>query len=250
MRKNTFQQLAKSTFLLSALTLATQASATEVTFDTSEGTIVINLFDNDTPKTVTNFLSYVNNGSYNNSVIHRSIPGFIIQGGGYAFEGAFPLVKLPTMPSVVNEPVYSNRRGTISMAKIGGQPNSATNQWFFNLADNSANLDVNESGYTVFGQVTEGMDVIDKVAGFETCSDIPTIDFECADTSTPSVETFVTIYSATISDTSIDSAAQLNPVKNISTDDSDNDKDSGGSLSIMSLLTLGLLSIGRGKLKK
>jgi peptidyl-prolyl cis-trans isomerase A (cyclophilin A) len=113
------------------------AHATVVQFQTVLGNFSVNLYDKTTPKTVENFLAYVKSGAYNNSIIHRSVPGFIVQGGGYKY----PLADAPKNPSVINEPVYANKRGTIAMAKLGGQPNSATNQWFFNLADNSATLD-------------------------------------------------------------------------------------------------------------
>jgi len=246
MLKNSFQRLIKSALLFSAVTLSTSALATKVEFITSEGRIEINLFDNGTPKTVANFLSYVNEGSYNNTVVHRSVPGFVVQGGGYAFEGSLSLTKLPTKASVTNEPVYSNRRGTIAMAKIGGQPNSATNQWFFNLVDNHDALDATESGYTVFGQVVEGMDIVDKIASYATCNSIPTIDFVCSADSVPSVENLVTIYSATISDTSIDSANGLNPVENTLITAKE-DSDSGGSSSVFALLALSLLILNRKK---
>ena len=120
------------------------------------------------PLTVQNFVSYVQRGKYQNTVIHRSVPGFIIQGGGFTIDGIAPGTPLPDTvevitsdPPVVNEfsPDRSNLRGTIAMAKLGGDPNSATNQWFFNLADNSANLDNQNGGFTVFGQVLSPADL-------------------------------------------------------------------------------------------
>jgi len=247
MFKNSIR-LIKSALLISTVALSTSALATKVVFDTSEGQIEINLFDTGTPKTVANFLSYVNDGSYDNTVVHRSVPGFVVQGGGYAFEGSLSLTKLPTRNSVTNEPVYSNRRGTIAMAKIGGLPNSATNQWFFNLVDNHNALDATESGYTVFGQVVEGMDVVDKIATYATCNSIPTIDFVCAAESVPGVENLVTIYSATISDTSTDSASSLNPVENTLIDAKDKEDSSGGSSSILALFAMSLLILNRKKI--
>ncbi|MFB1036299.1 MAG: peptidylprolyl isomerase, partial [Sinobacterium sp.] len=214
MFKNSFQQLLKSTLLLSVVAISSNAFATKVVFDTSEGSIEVNLFDNGTPKTVENFLSYVNDGSYDNTVIHRSVPGFITQGGGFFFNGSLSLNKSATKPSVINEPVYSNRRGTIAMAKLGGQANSATNQWFFNLDNNQANLDVQNSGFTVFGEVIEGMDMVDNIAAIPLCNSIPMPDYNCGSGDVPSVENFVTIYSITISDTSPDSASNLIPVEN------------------------------------
>ena len=117
------------------------SNATIVEFRTAEGTFQVNLYDNATPETVANFLNYVNNGRYTNSVFHRSAPGFVVQGGGFTYDLALPLNEVPTFPAVVNEPVYANVRGTIAMAKLGGDPDSATAQWFFNLGDNTANLD-------------------------------------------------------------------------------------------------------------
>ena len=119
---------------------------TLVRMQTSLGLIDIELFNAATqaPLTVKNFLSYINSGAYNQSFIHRNEPSsrFIIQGGGYVLNGN-SIAAIVTSPSVSNEfsPSRSNVRGTIAMAKLGNDPNSATSQWFFNLADNSSNLD-------------------------------------------------------------------------------------------------------------
>ena len=108
------------------------------------------------PATVKNFLNYVEDEDYNETIIHRSVADFIVQGGGFAVEDS-QVIELPVDESVVNEfsSERSNLEGTIAMAKLGGDPNSATNQWFFNLGDNSANLDAQNGGFTVFGQVLE-----------------------------------------------------------------------------------------------
>jgi cyclophilin family peptidyl-prolyl cis-trans isomerase len=144
------------------------AFATTVRMQTSLGVIDIELMDTAAPATVANFLSYVASGAYVNSFIHRSVPGFIIQGGGYGWDSSVNRVyNIPANAPVVNEfsSSRSNLRGTIAMAKLGGNPNSATNQWFFNLADNSANLDGQNGGFTVFGQVVgDGMQVVDAIA--------------------------------------------------------------------------------------
>ncbi|MDX2214382.1 MAG: peptidylprolyl isomerase [Oculatellaceae cyanobacterium bins.114] len=135
------------------------------------------------PLTVQNFRNYVNDGDYTNSIIHRSEPGFVVQGGGFTGNGlstvlaqtpnsgAAAIGVIPTDPPVQNEfsPNRSNLRGTIAMAKLGNNPNSATNQWFFNLANNSggsASLDTQNGGFTVFGQVLGATDlaVIDAIA--------------------------------------------------------------------------------------
>ena len=205
-------RIAATSLLLLACSMPTWA--TIVVFETSQGDIEVNLFDESTPTTVDNFLSYVNDGSYINSIIHRSLPGFIIQGGGNTFEGELPLTNIASKPSVINEPVWSNQRGTIAMAKLGGNPNSASNQWFFNLSDNSANLDNQNGAFTAFGQVTdEGMVVVDKIASLNTCNAFVMPDYDCAGRITPGVENFVTIYSVSISDTSVTSASDLTPLK-------------------------------------
>jgi cyclophilin family peptidyl-prolyl cis-trans isomerase len=132
--------------------------------ETSLGNIEVELFDTVTPRTVENFMNYVNDGDFTNSFIHRSVPGFIIQGGGFTFENG-ELAAVPTDLPVTNEFGRSNIRGTIAMAKVSGNPNSATSHWFFNLADNSANLDTQNGGFTVFGQVIgSGMEVVDAIA--------------------------------------------------------------------------------------
>ena len=250
MFKISFKQLFKSTLLVSALAIPSTALATKVVFETSEGSIEVNLFDNGTPKTVENFLSYVNDGSYNDTIIHRSVPGFITQGGGFSFEGSLNLNKLPTKPSVINEPIYSNRRGTIAMAKLSGQPNSATNQWFFNLDNNQANLDVQNSGFTVFGEVVEGMDIVDNIASISLCNSVPMPNYNCGSGDVPGVENFITISSITISDTSTDSASALNPVENTLIDGTgkNSTSDSGGSTSLFTLFTLSLLILNRRRL--
>jgi len=149
--------------LAMAILLTGPAFATNVIMQTPFGEVEIELFDEDAPETVANFLNYVNDGDYANSFIHRSVPGFVVQGGGFSFiDGA--AVEIPPDPPVINEPGISNLRGTIAMAKRSGDANSATSQWFFNLADNS-DLDSTNGGFTVFGQVTgSGMDVIDQIA--------------------------------------------------------------------------------------
>lgn len=147
---------------------ALAATSTVVRLQTSLGSIDIELFDTAAPLTVANFLSYVNSGAYDNSFVHRSVPGFIIQGGGYTWNSALnQYVTIAENAPVVNEfsATRSNLRGTVAMAKLGGNPDSATTQWFINLADNSANLDAQNGGFTVFGQVIgNGMQVADAIA--------------------------------------------------------------------------------------
>ncbi len=132
-----------------------------------------------TPKTTANFLDYVATGAYDSSIIHRSVSGFVIQGGGFAA----PTGEVDAIDSgqpVENEPGNSNVRGTLAMAKLGGDPDSATNQWFVNLADNSANLDEQNGGFTAFGRVIgDGMTVVDTLA------EVPTYRFNSPFTDLP-----------------------------------------------------------------
>ncbi len=142
--------------------------ATTVRLQTNVGAIDIALYDAAAPRTVANFLAYVNSGRYVNSFVHRSDPTFVIQGGGFAWSdiAAAPFA-IATFAPIANEfnSARPNKRGTIAMAKIGGDPNSATSQWFINLADNSASLNVDNGGYTVFGEITAGsMAVVDAIA--------------------------------------------------------------------------------------
>ena len=112
------------------------------------------MFSNRTPVTRTNFLKYVADGSYTNSFVHRSVPGFVIQGGASKIVNP-NIVSVSTYPPIVNEFGVSNTLGTVSMAKLGGDPNSATSQWFVSLGANSTILDPQNGGFTVFGRVTK-----------------------------------------------------------------------------------------------
>jgi uncharacterized delta-60 repeat protein len=142
------------------------------------GAVNFELFDQATPLTVANFLRYVNSGSYAGSVIHRSLPGFVIQGGGYRVgAGAADLQAIPTAPPIANEFASSPRvggkvnvRGTLAVARTF-DPNSATSQFFVNLVDNSSNLDTQSGGFATFGRVIgNGLNVVDQIAS------IPTVD--------------------------------------------------------------------------
>ncbi|MFT7470792.1 MAG: peptidyl-prolyl cis-trans isomerase A (cyclophilin A) [Kiritimatiellia bacterium] len=142
------------------------ASATTVRVITSLGDFSIELFDDVTPITVANFLNYVNSGRFNSTVIHRSVSNFIVQGGSFSFDASSGnIVSVTTDAAIQNEFSVSNTRGTVAMAKLGGDPNSATSGWFVNLADNSSNLDAQNGGFTVFGRVIgDGMTVVDSIA--------------------------------------------------------------------------------------
>ncbi len=145
-----------------------------VIFESDLGNIALEMLASDAPKTVTNFLSYVDDDSYDNSMIHRVPENFVVQGGG--FKMALPLEDISQKSPVVNEFKLSNLRGTVAMAKLGGDPNSATNGWFINLGDNSANLDSQNGGFTVFARVIgTGMSVADAI------DDLPKLYFSQSD---------------------------------------------------------------------
>src|SRR5436305_10447283 len=118
---------------------------------TSLGELDVVLLPTDAPKTVENFLNYVNRGAYTSSLIHRSIPGFVIQGGGFMLSATPSIDPIPQDSPVPNEFKVSNTRGTIAMA-LSGSENSATNQWFFNETDNTASGDTNldNAHFTLF----------------------------------------------------------------------------------------------------
>ncbi len=131
-----------------------------VEYKTVGGSFKVELLGLDAPITVANFLNITDEGSYDNTIFHRSVTdssnGFdfsIIQGGG--FKATIPIESSPDVSTIFNEFWNSNIRGTIAMAKTSVGPDSATNQWFFNLADNSWNLDFQNGGFTVFGRVID-----------------------------------------------------------------------------------------------
>ncbi len=142
----------------------------EVVMHTAMGDITIELFPDKAPKSVANFLQYVRDGFYNGTVMHRAIAGYMVQGGLYTRD----LQPKRTHSAIASEADngLSNLRGTIAVAR-GADPNSGTSQFFFNLVDNRR-LDYvsNQSGltwgFTVFGKVVKGMDVIDKIAALPT----------------------------------------------------------------------------------
>ena len=138
-----------------------------VVVETSMGKITIELLENKAPITVKNFLKYVDDKHYDGTIFHRVIADFMIQGGG--FEPGLKPKK--TRAPIKNEAGngLSNVRGTIAMARTE-EPDSATAQFYINVVDNSKDLDrqPGSAGYAVFGQVVEGMDVVDKIRGVET----------------------------------------------------------------------------------
>ena len=146
---------------------ATKAPAANprVALDTSKGRIVIEVYADKAPKSAKNFLDYVKSGFYNNTIFHRVIPGFMIQGGGFGVDQT----EKPTKPPIKNEAdnMVQNQRGTVAMARTN-DPDSASAQFFINLVNNgSLNHTANTAqgwGYTVFANVVEGMDVVDAIA--------------------------------------------------------------------------------------
>ena len=143
-------------------------SAPRVRVDTTLGSFVIELNPERSPLTVASFLEYVKAGHYTDTVFHRVIGNFVVQGGGYDTK----YVEKPTRPATPNESGngLSNRRGTVGLARTG-EAHSGTAQFYVNLVDNAA-LDPQASrwGYTVFGQIVEGMNVVDDIGAVATGS--------------------------------------------------------------------------------
>jgi peptidyl-prolyl cis-trans isomerase A (cyclophilin A) len=186
-----FKSLLATLLLILPLTLAAQTTkptpaattaAPQVLLHTSQGDITLELYPDKAPKSVANFLQYVRDGFYDGTLLHRAIPGYLVQGGLYTRD----LQPKRTRPAVASEADngVSNTRGTVAVAR-GADPNSGTSQFFFNLVDNRR-LDFvgNQSGltwgYTVFAKVIKGMDVVDKIAALPThaqgpfAGDVPT----------------------------------------------------------------------------
>ena len=171
--------LRRTTFILAAAALfavgaaQVEAANPQVELDTTAGKIKIELYPDAAPKTVENFLAYVKAKTYDGTQFHRVIPNFMIQGGGYDAD----FKQKPTRPPIENEAGQSSKAGllnvpgTVAMARTG-DPHSATSQFFINVADNKF-LNFREAtmqgyGYTVFGKVVDGMDVVKKIAAAPT----------------------------------------------------------------------------------
>jgi peptidyl-prolyl cis-trans isomerase A (cyclophilin A) len=175
-----FKSLLAMLILILPLALAAQTvkpapttpatSAPQVLINTSQGDITLELYPDKAPKSVANFLQYVRDGFYDGTLLHRAIPGYLLQGGLYTRD-LQPKRTRSAVPSEADNGL-SNLRGTVAVAR-GADPSSGTAQFFFNLVDNRR-LDFvgNQSGltwgYTVFGKVIKGMDVVDKIAALPT----------------------------------------------------------------------------------
>lgn len=117
------------------------------------------------PETVENFLGYVNRGDYDGMFFHRLATNFVLQGGGFTYDPVNRYQTIPTDPPVDNDYQFCNVRGTVAMAKVGGQPNSATSQFFINLTNNDfLNNGSRDFGYAVFGKVVDGEHVVETIA--------------------------------------------------------------------------------------
>ncbi|MGB5339609.1 MAG: peptidylprolyl isomerase, partial [Gammaproteobacteria bacterium] len=208
--KHTVTLIHPAVWCLLGLVLVPLAASSDINIrmQTNLGGMDVVLRDDVAPLTVGNFLDYMNSGAYDGMFIHRNITGFVSQTGGYTYipengpffsGGATPIPVIEENLPLLNEAVLpgalSNVRGTLAMAKIaefdglgnpipGGGPDSASNEWFFNAADNSLNLDNQNGGFTVFAEVLgDSMDVVDLINTQDVCSDIIGLGSLCASTS-------------------------------------------------------------------
>ena len=175
-------QIAKISVLLILFCIPIYSQGgTIVRVSTSIGDFSIELLDEVAPLTVQNFLDYVRRNDFNGTYFHRVIDNFVAQGGAYRFEPFVGPIDVPTDAPIINEVNVSNLRGTVAMAKLDGDPDSATNQWFVNIEDN-VNLDTLNGGFTVFGKVLgSGMDIVEAI------DEQPTIDLGLKASSAPYV---------------------------------------------------------------
>ena len=157
---------------LAAASLAEEgktATHSRVIFETSKGTIVVELEAEKAPKTVANFLKYVDEGFFDGTIFHRVIPNFMVQGGGFTADMKRKETHAPVQNEADNG--LKNDRGTLAMARTN-DPNRATAQFFINTVNNNSlnhtSKDARGWGYAVFGRVVEGMDVVDAISGVET----------------------------------------------------------------------------------
>ena len=153
---------------VATMSMSSMAANTLVEMKTSQGNIEIELFNDKAPISAKNFEAYVKDNFYNGTIFHRVIPGFMIQGGGMDAK----MVEKPNKPSIKNESYngLANSRGTLAMARMN-HPDSASSQFFINVANNDfLNKSAMNAGYAVFGKVTKGMDVVDKIVKVPTAN--------------------------------------------------------------------------------
>jgi len=189
-KRSTFLSIVATLVVAASFAWAQPAHAGDpvVVLKTSMGEIDIQLDPTHAPISTENFLKYVNEKFYDGTIFHRIIPGFVVQGGGFTAD----MTQKQTHPPIKNEATNGlhNLRGTISMARTN-DPDSATSQFFLNLVNNSDKLDPDAApgGYAVFGKITKGLDVLDKMAQVPTTTNGPFQDVPA----TP-----VTLISATV----------------------------------------------------
>jgi peptidyl-prolyl cis-trans isomerase A (cyclophilin A) len=168
--------------LSASLTIAAEPSAPKVKFATSEGDFVVEVYPDKAPKTVENFLQYVKENHYDGTIFHRVISNFMVQGGGYDSTYAEKKTRAPVVHEgreALAKGGPKNVVGTLAMARTNN-PNSASSQFFINVKDNDfLNPSTQAPGYTVFGKVVSGMEVVNKIkavptgAGGPFPSDVP-----------------------------------------------------------------------------
>ena len=212
----------KTMLALSILLASTIVQANPVAcFNTNIGRFCMELLERQAPKTVANFINYIDSGAYIQSVFHRSVPGFIIQGGGFkasSFDNDVLISAVATLDPVVNEFGLSNTRSTVAMAKLDGDPDSATSQWFVNLNDNTGApsfLDSQNGGFTVFAKIIfDGMTVFDTIEALQIVDrgipfdNLPAVNYDTSQTF--QIENFVLINGVELHDvTSIVSNSAL-----------------------------------------
>lgn len=152
-----------------AESVSPNTSSLQVEFQTSQGNFLVELYPDKAPKTVANFMRYVNDHFYKNTIFHRTIQGFMIQGGGFTADMVQKSTQSP-IPNEAGNGLY-NQTGTIAMARTS-DPDSATSQFFINVADNAMldyrGDDADSIGYCVFGKVIRGMEVVYRISKLPT----------------------------------------------------------------------------------
>ena len=242
-----------ATMLATTLSLAIiiPAHATIVQFQTVAGNFEVNLLDNETPITVQNFLDYIEAGAYENSIIHRSPSNFVVQGGAFIVgddDSEYLLDDIESQGSIANEPKYSNRVGTIAMARVQGEVDSATSSWFINMTDNSTSLDYTDEGFTVFGYViSPGMEVVENINNYpifnvSSFPSLPLIDYDNSADPKPPIEkeNLVIVQNIVVIDANPDTAEGHNLSEIVAKPPTGGDSSSegAGSLGIWGILLL------------